>query len=121
MHAGWWQAWGVWVAIAVSVVAGLVGFVYHDGQRDQHIRAIEARLERDETEYRTEYRALTEKLNVQDIRIRSIELDTTARLTRIETRLETIDAYMMRITELLSVRTEAAQTLNPQRNRHDQR
>ena len=41
------------------------------------------------------------RLDILEVRLRDIELDTNERLTRIETRLETIQNYMAMITEKL--------------------
>ena len=41
------------------------------------------------------------RLDILEVRLRDIELDTNERLTRIETRLETIQNYMVMITERL--------------------
>ncbi|MCY3784580.1 MAG: hypothetical protein OXG79_12470 [Chloroflexi bacterium] len=89
---------------AVATVAGLLltlfiaigGFVYHEGARDAGFDSFEQRLAADEARFDS-------VLESHEVRLRDLEQSTGERLARIETRLESIQTYMMAISDELNI------------------
>jgi len=82
----------------LTLFVAIGGFVYHEGARDTAFDSLEQRLAADEARFES-------TLGSHEDRLRDLERATGEGLARIETRLETIQSYMMDISGSLAART----------------
>lgn len=80
----------------LSFLVAVGGFVYHEGARDAAFDNLEYRLSADETRF-------DGSLLSHETRLRALEQSTGERLARIETRLDSIESYIVAISDRLEV------------------